>query len=382
MTRYLLILLLPWFLLSYASNALAELDQGASLRQLEALKQNIKAIDKWLDRANNEKSGLAQQLRKYEKEIARISIEIRGLTAKNKKLLQELDALKQDKSAQTQALNIQKVQLVKQLKAIYLEGQQPALKLLLDSDDPQDLSRFITYFSYIKDARSEKIEAFKAALNKLESTERDIVRQQTRLATNRKALQERKVSIRDESSKRKQVLKKLESSIASKSEELQKLRDDQNRLEELLKEVEQAIANIALPSDATPFAQQRSKLPWPARGKVRERFGSRIAQGKLKSRGIRIATKEDSPVKSVHYGRVVFSDWIRGFGLLLIIDHGEGYMSLYGNNKSLVKDTGDWVAAGDIISYSGNSGGSASSSLYFEIRRHGKPLNPNKWLRK
>lgn len=383
---YLSAILLALFALSLGivvpSPAWAEIDQHASLKQLDALKQNIKAIDKWLDRANSEKSGLSKQLRKYELEIASISLTIKGLSAQNRQFNQELKVLKRQKQTQVQALNLQKAQLIKQLKTIYMEGQQPALKLLLDSDNPQDLSRFIQYFSYIKDARSEKIAAFQTALSKLDKTEQEILRKQTKLAENRAKLSDKKTALGKESKKRKQVLAKLESSIANKSGELQKLKEDQTRLEKLLLEVEQAIANLALPSDATPFKQQKRKLPWPLKGKVVERFGSRVAQGKLRSQGIRIRTPEDSAVQAVHYGRVVFSDWLRGFGLLLIIDHGDGYMSLYGNNKSLIKETGDWVAVGDTISYSGNSGGKSSSSLYFEIRRNGKPLNPTSWLRK
>lgn len=365
-----------------ASFAWAEIDQSASIQQLEALKQNIRSIDQWLDKANSEKSGLAKQLRKYEKEIASISTQIRGLTAKNRQLLNELKTLKTQEKKQLTELGGQKEALIKQLKAIYLQGRQPAIKLLLDSDDPQDLSRYITYFSYINEARSEKIEEYKSALDALAATERSILKQQTLLAQNRQALQESKTSLTRESQQRKRVLVKLEGSIKSKSQELEKLKADQGRLESLLREVEQAIANISLPDDAAPFATQKSKLPWPARGKLRERFGSRIAQGKLKSRGIRIVTGNSESVQAVHYGRVVFSDWLRGFGLLLIIDHGDGYMTLYGNNQSLVKETGDWVSGGDIISYSGNSGGAGESGLYFEIRRHGKPLNPTKWLRK
>lgn len=383
---YLSAILLALFALSLSvvvpSPAWAEIDQHASLKQLDALKQNIKAIDKWLDRANSEKSGLSKQLRKYELEIASISLTIKGLSAQNRQFNQELKVLKRQKQTQVQALNLQKAQLIKQLKTIYMEGQQPALKLLLDSDNPQDLSRYIKYFSYIKDARSEKIAAFQTALSKLDKTEQEILRKQTKLAENRAKLSDKKTALGKESKKRKQVLAKLESSIANKSGELQKLKEDQTRLEKLLLEVEQAIANLALPSDATPFKQQKRKLPWPLKGKVVERFGSRVAQGKLRSQGIRIRTPEDSAVQAVHYGRVVFSDWLRGFGLLLIIDHGDGYMSLYGNNKSLIKETGDWVAVGDTISYSGNSGGKSSSSLYFEIRRNGKPLNPTSWLRK
>ena len=160
------------------------------------------------------------------------------------------------------------------------------------------------------------------------------------------------------------------------------MKANQARLEALLLEVERAISELELPDESSPFKAQKAKLPWPARGKVVESYGSRLAQGKLRSNGIRISANLNAEVKAVHYGRVVFSDWLRGFGLIIIIDHGEGYLSLYGNNNSLLLDVGDWASPGETIAYAGNSGGRNQSSLYFEIRRNGKPLNPKKWLRK
>lgn len=365
-----------------SSLSIADIDQAASERQLAKLKRSIKALDGWLDKANSEKSGLAKQLRTSEKQIARLSRDIRQLSNKDKTLRQRLGELKRQQKQQTRAINSQKGALVAQLKTLYLEGQQPAIKRLLDSDNPQELARYLRYFDYLKDARNDKMAAFSAALSKLEATEQRILEQQSKLARNKSALQSKKLAVNKEAAQRKQLLRKLERNIASKSQELQKLKNDQNRLEGLLKELEQAIANIPLPSDSTPFRLQRGKLMWPLRGRIKQRFGSRIAQGKLKSRGIHIASQSNRPVKSVHYGQVVFSDWIRGFGLLLIIDHGDGYMSLYGNNNSLEKAPGEWVSAGETIAYSGNSGGLSSNGLYFEIRRHGKPINPVKWLKK
>ena len=371
-----------FLLLSLVTTTTTTAEQQVSQHQLDQLTKNIKSVDRWLDEANTEKSGLSKQLRKYEKQISRISKDIKQINTKNLNLLKDLKSLKAQLKAQKSSLNQQKKHLVKQLKAVYLQGKQPAIKLLLDSDDPQNLSRYMMYFSYINDARGEKIKQFQASLKALESTETNILKQQSQLNKNKALLSKNRRQLNLESKQRKKVLVKLESNIKSKSHRLEKLKADQVRLEQLLREVEQAIANISLPSDAAPFSQQKSKLPWPTRGKVQERFGSRLAQGKLKANGIRISTKEDAPIRAIHYGRVIFSNWIRGFGLLLIVDHDEGYMSLYGNNKSLLKETGDWIAAGETIAYSGASGGNTESGLYFEIRRNGKPQNPTSWLRK
>jgi len=356
--------------------------QDASQNQLDELKKSIKKINRWLSKANTEKSGLSKTLETQEKQINQLSKDIRVTSSKISAQIHKLDALKKQSKQQKSSLNQQKTFLIKQLRTAYLQGSQPALKMLLDAEDPQDIARYMHYFSYINDARNEKINTFQASLAQLKLTKTEILKQQTKLNQNRHKLETHRQTLRKSRKQRKKALAKLNTNIKSNAQRLKKMKADQNRLEKLLTEIEQTIANIPIPADAAPFKQQKSKLPWPSRGRVIARFGSRIAQGKLRLNGIRIATKDDSQVSAVHHGRVVFSNWIRGFGLLLIIDHGDGYMSLYGNNKSLVKETGDWVRAGETIAYSNESSTKNESGLYFEIRKNGKPLNPSRWLRK
>lgn len=370
-------------LLSFSlPQALLAADQQVSEQQLRELKRNIAKLDRWLDKANTEKTGLSKQLSKQEKQIARVSQNIRTTNAKINNAVDKLSQLKKDERLQQSKLTDQKSFLISQLKAIYQQGKQPALKMLLDSENPQNTARYLAYFAYINDARGEKIAAFKATIESLQMTRQRVLIQQKELNEFKDELEANRKELVMSKLSRKRLLAKLEASIKSESARLNKLKNDQVRLEQLLKEVEQAIANIPLPSDAEPFSQQKSKLPWPSRGKVLQGYGSRIAQGKLRANGIHIATKDNQEIRAVHSGRVVFSDWIRGFGLLLIVDHGEGFMSLYGNNKSLIKDTGDWVRAKETIAYATDSSGKNESGLYFEIRRNGKPTDPRKWLKK
>ncbi len=357
-------------------------NQDASQHQLDQLKKNITKVNHWLFKANTEKSGLSKELETQDKQIDRISKDIRATNTKISKQVRKLTDLKKQSKQQKASLNQQKNFLIKQLRTAYLQGNQPALKMLLDADAPQDIARYMHYFSYIKDARNEKITNFQSSLAQLKITETEILKQQTKLSQNRRSLETHRQTLRHNRNQRKKVLSKLSANIKNNSQRLKKMKADQSRLEKLLSELELAIANIPTPDDATPFKQQKSKLPWPSRGKVLARFGSRIAQGKLKLNGIRIATKEDNQISAIHHGRIIFSNWIRGFGLLIIIDHGDNYMSLYGNNKSLVKETGDWVSAGETIAYSNESSTKNESGLYFEIRKNGKPLNPSRWLRK
>lgn len=356
--------------------------QDVSQEKLDLLKRNIAKLDRWLDQANTEKSGLSQQLQKQEKAIAKVSKKIRTTNAQISQSVQKLSKLKKTEKTQSAKLEKQKTYLIQQLKAVYQQGKQPALKMLLDSDNPQETTRYLTYFAYINDARGEKIAAFKSAIEALNETKQQTLTQQKQLNQLKGKLEGNRKELVSSQRSRAATLAKLEASIKSESARLTKLKEDQKRLEQLLIEVEQAIANIPLPSDAAPFSRQKSKLPWPTRGKVMQRYGVKIAQGKLRANGIHIATKEDQAIQAVYSGRVVFSDWIRGFGLLIIVDHGEGFMSLYGNNKSLVKETGDWIRAKETIAYATDSSGKNESGLYFEIRRNGQPQNPLKWLKK
>jgi len=356
--------------------------QQQSEQQLAKLKSNIKQIDRWLTRANTEKTGLSKQLEKQEKKIDQISRDIRHSNAKISKFTKTQKTLEKQHRTQKSALTKQKKYLVKQLQTAYLHGEQTEIKMLLDSDNPQDMGRQMRYFAYINDARNHKIDAFQNKIKEIKKTESEILIQKKGITKNKLTLEKSRNALRQERVARKKVLALLNSNIKNNSQRLTKMKADQSRLEKLLNELETAIANLPLPNNATPFRQQKSKLPWPSHGRVRARFGSRVAQGKLKLNGIHIQTKENTPVTAVHYGRVIFSNWIRGFGLLLIIDHGDDYMSLYGNNKSLIKGTGDWVRSGEIIAYSSESNAKNESGLYFEIRKKGKPQNPSHWLQK
>jgi septal ring factor EnvC (AmiA/AmiB activator) len=356
--------------------------QDASQHKLEQLKKNIKKINKWLSKANLEKSGLSRELERQEREINRVSKNIRAVHLKISNQTKEIKRLKTLGKQQKTSLNQQKEFLIKQLRTAYLQGNQPAIKMLLDDDAPQDIARYMHFFSYINNARNEKITTFQSSLAQLKATETNVLKQQTKLNKNRRTLETDRKNLRQNRKKRKKVLAQLGNNIKNNAQRLKNMKADQSRLKKLLIELEHTVASIPTPANATPFKQQKYKLPWPSRGKVIARFGSRIAQGKLKLNGIRIATKENSTVTAIHHGRIIFSNWIRGFGLLIIIDHGDNYMSLYGNNKSLVKETGDWVGAGETIAYSNKSSTINESGLYFEIRKNGKPLNPSQWLRK
>jgi murein hydrolase activator len=175
---------------------------------------------------------------------------------------------------------------------------------------------------------------------------------------------------------------KLNESIAGKGAELKKLERDQQELQELLDAIEEAVVNLRVPDNYQPFKSAKGKMPWPVPGRASHRFGNSRNEGKMRWQGVRIPGKAGTPVKSIHHGRVVYADWLRGMGLLIIVDHGDGYMSLYAHNETLLKDVGEWVTAETPISTVGDTGGLDRPALYFEIRHKGKPTNPAGWCRK
>lgn len=357
-------------------------EPDVSPKQLKELKKTIGKLNTWIDKAEGKKVELQKNLKKSEQQISRVTKDIHQVQQKLKGAQKRLKTLQKRKNTLELDLKNQQSYLKKQIVTAYSLGRQPAVKVLLNLEDPQKIDRTLAYYDYFNKARAKQIESYRAIINELSETRTAIDKENEILIKSRSQLVSSKSELKQSQRSRKRTLTKLSASIQGKSKELDKLTKDQARLETLLKEVEKAIANLQLPEDSRPFSQLKSKLPWPTRGKVTEHYGSRLAGGKLRRNGLVIETKASTQVNAIHYGRVVFSDWIRGFGLMTIVDHSGGYLSIYAHNKSLLKDIGDWVHTGETIAYSGNSGGRQKIGLYFEIRKNGKPQNPLKWLKR
>lgn len=360
----------------------ADSEPDVSPKQLKELKKTIGKLNSELDKAEGKKNELQKLLKNNELEISRIGKDIYKVQQQLRDAQKRLKELQKKKNSLELQLKNQQSYLKKQIVTAYSLGRQPAVKVLLNLEDPQKIDRTLAYYDYFNKARAKEIESYRTIIKQLSDTRTEIDHENEKLINARSQLVTSKAELNESQRSRKRTLARLNSSIKDKSLELEKLTSDQKRLEQLLKEVEKAIANMKLPEDSRPFSQLKSKLPWPTHGKVTEYYGSRLAGGKLRRNGVIIETNSAIQVNAVHYGRVVFSDWIRGFGLMTIVDHGGGYMSLYGHNKSLLKEIGDWVRTGETIAYSGNSGGQQETGLYFEIRKNGRPQNPLKWLQR
>ena len=381
--RYLKFLLLAGFLIWLPAAGFADSagdNKQVTEQQLNRLKKNISELQAWLQGAKGKRNALQQQLRTTEVEIGRVSAGIRTVSQNiqnSRRKLQELQQRQQQLQAEQQR---QQQLLARQIRAAYGIGRQEYIKVLLNQEQPEMLARALTYYDYFNRARTRQIDAFRDTLMQLQQTELAIAEETNRLQENKAQLEERSAELTRNKQSRHQVLLRLEANIENKDEELKKLLADRNRLEQLLEAVEQTLAELQLPQHASPIQQLKGALPWPANGRITRRFGSTDPVSNTTWNGILISASEGNEVKAVHHGRVVFADWLRGFGLLIIIDHGKGYMSLYGHNQTLYKETGDWVNANQVIASVGNSGGRQNAGLYFEIRHNGKPQNPQQWI--
>ncbi len=366
-----------------AQAALPEsLDQKnrATEQQLKALKKNIAELQKWLDEAKGERKEALTALRKVELEVNRSARRIRQVSADIRELKSRLQALHQRRAELLAASNQQAQLLARQVRAAHKIGKQEYLKVLLNQEQPELVARTLEYYEYFNRARTDQIETLKQVMTQLEESEKQIILENEALQLARNELEEKQDELKNIKFKRKKIVLALESNIKNKGSKLEKLLADREQLQQLLKAVEEAISELKMPDASIPIGKLKGKLPWPTKGKIVRHFGSRDVASSTRWNGLIISAPEGRDVNAIHHGRVVFANWLRGFGMLVIIDHGNGYMSLYGHNQALYKETGDWVNPSEVIASVGNSGGQENSGLYFEIRRNGNPENPQKWI--
>ncbi len=354
--------------------------QEVTPAQIEDLRERIEDIDEWLSDAEEDRSELEQQLAASERRISELTRERRNLRQKAEQQQQQLQELEQQEANLNKTLSRQRESLKQQIRAAWMEGDAPAVKVLLNEIDPDQMARTMTYYEYLSRNTVERLEAFQKSLRELRQTQARVVVTRAELTDTEATLSKRQQELSASRKEREQTLASLKSEIQSRRSERDELEADRKRLEQLLKEVQQAIASIPAPNESQPFRSLKNKLPWPVKGKVISDYGERYADGKLRRNGLLISTGEEAQVKAIHYGRVVFANWLRGFGLITIIDHGDGYMTLYGHSSSLFTSPGDWVAAGETIAVAGQTGGTDTPALYFEVRHNGKPDNPQRWL--
>jgi septal ring factor EnvC (AmiA/AmiB activator) len=347
--------------------------------KLEKIGKDISKLEQSIKGQSRQQDKLAGELKKIELASADLSNKISTIEKQRAVLNRELTQL-ETQQAELESLKSSQQQLISQeIVAAYRLGSEEPIKLLLNQEDPEKLSRTLKYYDYFLAARAEKLATYRQTNQELEATKINIASRQQSLTESRQQLAIEQQTLKENRQQREQLLASLGEQIQSAQQTLDQLRNERQRLETVLKALEQRAMQLAAPASKQPFSKQKGKLPWPVSGKLTRHFGA-VRNADITWSGWLMRAAEGLYVHSIHHGRVIFSDYLRGYGLLVIIDHGEGYMSLYAHNQVLLRETGDWVKPGERIARVGNTGGQADHALYFEIRHNGKPTNPKPWL--
>ena len=348
-------------------------------QQLEQLREDIHALRSELLSVQGTKTSVEDQLRITEKSISKINTLLRSLDSNIRRQDRELAQLNQRRNQAQRNIQLHKSALAKQVRTNYLLGKQAYLKLLLNQQQPQKLARTVAYFNYYHRARLDQIEQLDHQLQELQLVEQAIKSTTAQLEHDKQEKLAEKQILEDHHNQRATLLASLNAQFQEKDAKLKRLLEDEQRLAALVQQLQSEL--ILEPIAKRPFAESRGQLNWPVSGPLTVKFGSQRNIGQLKWQGVVIASQAGTEVRAVSHGRVAFADWFRGFGLLMILDHGNGYMSLYGHNDSLFKEHGDWVEANEVIARVGPGSGQLGSGLYFEIRHNGKPINPTRWCK-
>lgn len=425
--------------------AFADDERAQTQKQIDAARQDVAELQKALGDLQKEKAGVQKDLRGTETEMGKLEKQVEVLQKELKKTEVELQRLDQEKKKLQSARVEQQRLIAIQARAAYQSGRQEYLKLLLNQQHPEKFARTLTYYDYMSQARLAQLQAFNETLRQLAGVEKDIDLQQAQLLVQKSTLEDQREELAKVRQERQTVLAKLNNDYKARDQKLQSRQQDQADLAKVLKTIEETLARQAREAEEArqkaliaereaevkrqreaeavarnnsrsndrntsktdsedtprrvtkapgamvssagesfggPFVSAKGKLPWPVDGRLLARFGeARGDDARSTWDGVMISASAGSQVHAVHGGRVVFADWLRGAGLLVILDHGNGYLSLYGHNQSLLKAAGDIVKAGEAISTVGNSGGQDTPALYFAIRQQGRPSDPAQWCR-
>lgn len=354
---------------------------------MEKLQKDIADLQKELKKVQGARTNVQQELQKTETQMSDLQKKVDSIQKDIDSQNKQIDDLKKERSDLEKARSKQQAQAAEQVRAAYQLGQQPQFKVFLNQESPERISRMMKYHSYFMAAHAEKMKKYMETITQLNDLEPQIAQKTEELNAIKQDLDKQRASLEEAQSQRKQTLAKINTTISSKDKELQDMQEDRRQLQALLQKVARASTSLAaapsyvpLPNAGEKFSSRRGLLPWPTQGRITHGFGSSQIEGQLQWNGVMISANAGQQVNAVHYGRVVFADYFRGQGLLVIVDHGEGYLSLYAHNQNLFKKAGDAVKAGEPIASVGNTGGQSQAGLYFEIRYQGKAIDPAQWL--
>jgi len=379
-SRRVSILLLSLALLMAVPSFAAE-KKVATEQQLSSLRERIDALKQKQTQQREAENSARAELARAEMAVGESLQTLRVTKRQLTQARSRLGNLDGERRRYQQQRDRAQQALQEQVRAAYLSGRNEYWKLLLSQRDPAQMGRMLTYYDYLNRARTKEMDELSEAVRSLADVEAKITGEIAQLNGLLQTQEKENKRLTQAKAKREKALRGVQHDIADDEKRLQALLQDERNLSQVLEQVEEVVRIVKLPKNSG-FAQLRGKLGWPTRGELVQRFGDQRFQGRMRWNGVLIDAQEGSDVQVIYPGRIVFADWLRGFGLMTIVDHGGGYMSLYGHNQSLGKQVGDWVDAGEVIATVGNSGGHGDNGLYFEIRYQGKAVDPRAWCKR
>ncbi|TAK62930.1 peptidoglycan DD-metalloendopeptidase family protein [Methylobacter sp.] len=379
--------------------------------ELNEVQSGIKAASQNMQRIQLQKNTLNTQLSEVEKLYGRTAALLKTLQGQVEQKRENLSKIRQEKQSLQDEVAKQNKELAGQVKAAYAMGQKEQLKLLLNQQDPALSSRMLVYYDYLNKVRLAKLTSISESMQHLDRLDKQ-QQQETELLE--KSLEQKKseqIAVDDVRKRRAELLTQLKSDLSSNEQQIIHLKESENKLKNLVSSLQRSTNDLTFEVEQTKklhktvqvspepvkdlpgsgndfpklkgdFSSLKGQLSWPVKGRLNNKFGSaRAESGESTWDGVLIDASEGTEIHAVTSGKVVFSDWLRGYGLLIIVDHGKGYMTLYAFNQSLYRQVGEWVDVGEVIASVGQSGGRSHSGLYFGIRNNGKPVDPIEWCR-
>jgi murein hydrolase activator len=355
-----------------------ETDRAAAEAELARITERLNDLSAWLVGAERKRAQWQREIQASDRAVARLARDVETAGAAVTAAHADIAALHQERE-RLQAQRARQAQHIgRHLTSAYRLGGEDFIKLLLNQQSPETFDRMVRYHRYFSEARLATLQAYRQTLERLEQNEAQLRTRAEEAQQLRQAREQRERELLAQRDERKALIAKLDEEAEDKAIERERLRADRQRLENLLAELQRK----SLKLDGRTFAQSQGRLPWPVDGRVLHGFGNARAEGRMTWHGILIAAEEGAQFRAVQRGRIVFADWLRGFGLMIIVDHGSGYLTLYGQAETLAGKVGDTVEAGDVLGRAGRSGGQKEAGVYFEVRHNGRARDPAAWLAK
>lgn len=354
--------------------------QVATEAELKQVRQRIERLTAQAAERTRERDAVTAQLADVERRLAEVQTRRRDLRAEQAEATRRLAVAEERVVLQREALGQEREALGRQLRAAYTSGRQERIKLVLNQGDPEQVGRMLTYYRYLNAARLDNISALNEGLAKLARLVAEATTEQGRLDALAREAEALIVELGQQRSNRQTLVADIDRRMADEQQKLAALSAQEAELKRIVEELANILADYPVNAEQ-PISTLRGALTWPVAGRLVQNYGQTRAGASLRSKGLVLATEAGTEVRAIYHGRVVYADWLQGLGLLIIVDHGDDLLSLYGFNETLTKSVGEWIAPGEVIATVGNTGGQSQPGLYFELRQGTRAVNPRPWFR-